>query len=69
MINLTKVGLSALIGIVIGALLIAFVEPETTGGAAVLGFIGLAPSLIAGAMLQNGRTRKRSEDSDVSEDA
>jgi hypothetical protein len=61
--ELPKLSLSALVGLVIGALLIAFVEPETTAGAAVLGAIGLIPCLIFGHLLPPRRTPNRTDDS------
>lgn len=49
MINsLAELKLSALIGIVLGTVLIIFAEPETKAGALLLLAIGLIPSLIVG---------------------
>ena len=68
MINeLLKFRLSALIGVVLGGVLIAFVEPETAAGASVLGAIGLIPSLIIGYLFSKlSKARKSQRDSDSS---
>ena len=50
--NLHKLRLSGLIGFAIGVFLMAYIEPETPAGAAVLFVIGVIPCLIIGGITQ-----------------
>ncbi len=68
--KLSKLKLSALIGIALGVGLILFAEPETAAGASALVATGLIPSLIIGHLFSKRAKSKRSpKNSDSSNNA
>tara|TARA_R110000744_G_scaffold256548_3_gene372056 strand:+ start:2489 stop:2722 length:234 start_codon:yes stop_codon:yes gene_type:complete len=67
MINsLAELKLSALIGIILGAILVIFAEPETNAGSLLLLAIGLIPSLIVGHVaIRLSKTKAPSNSTDA----